>query len=117
MKKTIVQGHALQYVTTRKDSVIIPKETFDLCHGRSAKNRPHDTIRRRAHPGQRPWRAFVSLPCGRTPARQCFALCEVKQLDVELEAKKKAKEKTDKENANIIPDKAAIFSGKASWRR
>lgn len=36
MKKTIVQGHALQYVTTRKDSVIIPKETFDLCHGRSA---------------------------------------------------------------------------------
>ncbi len=76
------------------------------------QHRPHDTSRRRAHPGQRPWRAFVSHPCGRTPARQCFALWEVKQPDVELEAKKKAKEKTDKENANIIPDKAANFFGK-----
>ena len=37
---------------------------------------------------------------------------EVKQLDSELELKKKAKEKADKENANAILDKAASFFGK-----
>lgn len=37
---------------------------------------------------------------------------EMKLLDTELDAKKKAKEKTDKENANVILDKAASFFGK-----
>ncbi len=37
---------------------------------------------------------------------------EVKQLDTELEAKKKANEKANKDNVNVLLDKAASFFGK-----
>ena len=37
---------------------------------------------------------------------------EMKQLDTELETKKKAKEKADRQNVNAILDKAASFFGK-----